>query len=256
LLVEKTDRNERVTTYEYDNLYRLMEENWLDESEQVVYTIAYSYDALGRVLSASSPLPPGEGQGEGAAVYEYQYDALGRVIVETQTFSGLTPVIVFAYQYNAAGQRTQSASTIGGAADAVTDYFYDSLGRLSRLEQHGASGGNAVAEKRVDFTYDASSKYATIAYYNDLDGLSGDLVMTAVYGYDPLGRLTDLVYTDASSAMLREFEWMYDAANRIVGHDSDVDTEDVAAGQYSYDDTNQLTGANYTDAGRDDETFT
>jgi len=247
LLIEKTDRNGRVTQYEYDNLYRLMEENWLDESEQVVYTIAYSYDALGRVLSASSPLPPGEGQGEGAAVYEYQYDALGRVIVETQTFSGLTPVIVFAYQYNAAGQRTQSASTIGGAADAVTDYFYDSLGRLSRLEQHGASGGNAVAEKRVDFIYDAASKYATVTRYADLAGT--DIVAVGTYGYDALGRLTSLVYTQPNSTGLPFYGWRYDAAGNMTwmeSLDGEVD--------YSQDDTGQLTGADYNY--QTDETYT
>ena len=53
LLVEKTDRLGRVTQYEYDPLYRLTEENWLDAQQQTVYTISYSYDAAGRVLSAS-----------------------------------------------------------------------------------------------------------------------------------------------------------------------------------------------------------
>ena len=43
IFVEKTDRLGRVIRYEYDNLYRLLEENWLDEYEQVVYTIFYTY---------------------------------------------------------------------------------------------------------------------------------------------------------------------------------------------------------------------
>ena len=85
LLVEKTGRDGRVTQYEYDDLGRLLAENWLDEYEQVVYTISDTYDALGRVLTATSPLPPGEGQGEGSAEYDYVYDDLGRVVRETQT---------------------------------------------------------------------------------------------------------------------------------------------------------------------------
>ncbi len=36
-------------------------------------------------------------------------------------------------------------------------YTYDALHRLTRLDQAGQSGGNVVAEKRVDFAYNATS---------------------------------------------------------------------------------------------------
>ena len=66
---------------------------------------------------------------------------------------------------------------------------------------------------------------------------------------DDAGRLTELVYTNATPEEIREFEWIYDAAGRIVAHDSDIDSEDV--NDYGYDATDQLTSADY-DTGSDE----
>ena len=66
---------------------------------------------------------------------------------------------------------------------------------------------------------------------------------------DDADRLTELVYTDATPEEIREFEWIYDAAGRIVAHDSDIDSEDV--NDYGYDATGQLTSADY-DTGSDE----
>ncbi|NLF08266.1 MAG: RHS repeat-associated core domain-containing protein [Pirellulaceae bacterium] len=244
-LVRRIDREDRVVVYQYDPLGRNTAEIWYadatdaDADQNRLETILYSYDPAGRMLTAQ----------DDAASYEYVYDSLGRVVEETQTLAGLTPVIVFSYQYSAVGLRTQTDATIGGLADAVTDYLHDPLGRVTKIEQYGVQGGNAVAEKRIDLTYDARSQYAAISYYSDLDGLSADLVMTATYAYDPSGRLTELVYTDATPDEIREFEWIYDAAGRIVAHDSDIASEDVS--DYGYDATNQLTEADY-DTGSDE----
>ena len=43
-------------------------------------------------------------------------------------------------------------------------------GRVTSIQQHGVTGGDAVAEKRIDFTYDAAGDYATITRYADLGG--------------------------------------------------------------------------------------
>jgi hypothetical protein len=91
-------------------------------------------------------------------------------------------------QYDAAGNRTQLAAAIGGTADFVTDYTYDALHRMTRIEQHGASGGNAVAEKRIDLAYDAASQ--SITRYADLAATK--LVATSTYAFDAAGRSTNL----------------------------------------------------------------
>jgi len=107
----------------------------------------------------------------------------------------------------------------------------------------GQADGNAVAEKRIDFTYDAVGQYDAITYYDDLDGGTANLVMTAAYSYDDLGRLTALTYADSSSATIRGFAWTYNALGEITSHDSDISSEDVTA--YTYDDLGQLQSANY-----------
>ncbi len=83
---------------------------------------------------------------------------------------------------NGVGRLEQVVTTIGGSADAVTDYYYDSLDRLASLRQHGVVGGNAVAEKRVDFTYDDAGQWAAISRYadlaaTDLGGLKSDILL-------------------------------------------------------------------------------
>ncbi len=226
-LVQMTDRDGRVTTYDYDALGRLLAENWLDGSEQVVYTISYTYDAVGDLLTAS----------DDAATYEYDYDALGRLTGETQTIAGLTPVVEFAYQYDAAGNRLQSVAMLDSVADAVTNYAYDALNRLARIEQFGAVGGNAVADKRIDFTYDAASRYSTIVRYADLAATQE--VATAVYTFDDINRLKDLVYTQPNSTGLPYYHYDYNAVNMTA-----LETIDGTV-DYTHDNTDQLTGADY-----------
>jgi len=245
-VIEKTDRDERVTTYEYDGVGRIVAEKWWNSTPAVIYTCEYTYDAAGRLQSVE----------DDAVEYSYTYDDVGRVLTETQDFAD-APTVVLSYQYDAVGRRTQTATTVGSAADAVTHYTYDYLGRAERIEQY-ANSGNAVSEKRIDLTYNgASSEYDAITYYNDLDGGSGNLVMTATYDYDDIGRLTDLSYTDSSSTTIRDFSWTYNGAGWITSHDSDLvvggqAVEDVTA--YSYDNLGQLLGADY--AAITDESFT
>ena len=146
-------------------------------------------------------------------------------------------MIVFSSQYSAVSRRTQLAAEIGGTDDFVNDYSYDALGRLEWIKQDDQAG-YAVAEKRVDFTYDAASQYATISRYADLNAT--DLVALATYTFDPLGRLTDLVYTQPNSTGLPYYGWTYDAAGRMTWMES-IDGEV----DYTNDDTDQLTEADY-----------
>jgi RHS repeat-associated protein len=243
-LVQTTDRDGRVTTYAYDALGRETAENWLNGSGVIIATTSYAYDALGRLVSTS----------DASATYVYTYDTLGRVASETETFADLTPTVVLTYTYDAVGDVTQTSCTIGGTADYVIEYTYNALGLVTSMRQHGVTGGDAVAEKRIDFTYDALGQYATIVYYSDIDGGTANLVMTATYTYNDVGELTSLVYTDASSATLRSFAWTYNAIGEITSENSDISSEDVTA--YTYDATGQLLSVDYADQSSDDESYT
>lgn len=97
-----------------------------------------------------------------AASYTYAYNVVGRPTTITQNIAGLTPTVTFAQQYDASGDRTQLAATVGATADFANNYAYNGLGQMTQINQSGVTGGNAVAEKRIDLTYDGAGQFATV----------------------------------------------------------------------------------------------
>ena len=167
-----------------------------------------------------------------------RYDGLGRVTTVTLDQLGLGQLVELDCAYDASGLRTQLSATIDGTQDFVIDYAHDPAGRLVQVQQYGQTGGNAVAEKRVDFTYDAAGRDSTITRYADLAGT--ELVATTEYAYDPTGRLTELAHRQGATT-LAGYTWTYAAAGRIAQFTSVLD----GTVDYTHDDTGQLTGADY-----------
>ena len=180
---------------------------------------------------------------------------MGWVVQTTAQITGLTPTVTLssisghAYapdlgqdvplpNYDANGNRLGLKVSIGSTDDFSNTYTYDNLGRLTSVTQSG-QGGNAVAPKRVDFTYDADNQDATITQYADLAGTQQ--VATGAYTYDHAGRLTGLTYTQPNSTGLPSYGWSYDAAGQVtqmVMPDGTVN--------YTNDGTGQLTAATST----------
>jgi RHS repeat-associated protein len=127
-------------------------------------------------------------------------------------------------------------SDLTGRRDESRGY---ALHRMTRIEQSAQSGGNAVAEKRIDLSYDAASQWQTITRYADLAGTK--LVATSDYTFDTAGRLTGLTYAQGATP-LAGYTWTYDAAHRVTEFTSLLD----GTAEYTYDQTDQLTGADYT----------
>jgi len=159
--------------------------------------------------------------------------------------SGLFPAlgfdVVIDEAYDALGRRTSLAAEVDGTDDLINSYSYDYLNRMTQVTQAGQSGGNVVAEKRVDFTYDAQDKhqFTAINRYADLAGL--DRVAHSQYTYDDADRLTSLTHEDGSSTQLSGYTYSYDEANRLT--DFTVYGYSAEDATYTHDDTNQLTGA-------------
>jgi RHS repeat-associated protein len=150
------------------------------------------------------------------------------------------PQVVLTSAWDANGNRTSLSATIDSTDDFENSYSYDLLNRLTRVDQIGVSGGNTVAEKRVDFTYNVDGRFSTIARYNDTAGGSGDEIATSTYSYDSLGRLTGLDYEQGSTDLFTPYSWSYDFLGRITQFTSDDGTTD-----YEYDKTDQLTAADH-----------
>ncbi|WP_158265153.1 RHS repeat-associated core domain-containing protein [Blastopirellula marina] len=241
-LVEYTDRNGRVIEYEYDNLQRRTAENWMDGAT-TVHTFSYSYDAASQLIEAS----------DSAATYTFTYDNLGRNTSTEHDLAALGFDVVIDEAYDALGRRVSLTAEIDGTDDLENTYAYDYLNRMTQVTQAGQSGGNAVAEKRVDFTYDAEDKYqfTSITRYADLAGT--ETVATSTYGYDYADQLTSITHVDGGSSTLAGYTYSYDEGNRLTGFTVyGYSAEDAT---YSYDDTDQLTGADRSGT-TSDESYT
>ena len=221
-LVSQTDADGRVTTYSYNSLGQQTAENWLDAEGNPIYTFSYGYDTLGDLVTASDP----------TASYAYDDNSLGEAASITQSIAGLTPSVTLTQQFDAAGDRTQLAATIGGTADFVNNYSYDLLGEMFRVTQSGVTGGNAVAQKRVDFGYSSVGQLGSATRYADLTGT--ELVATGSYGFDEFGQLTSLDYSQGSTTLVNH-GWGYDADGNVTQYVNSID----GTADYGYDATGQ-----------------
>jgi RHS repeat-associated protein len=223
-LILSIDRNGRKRTYTYDVLNRQTAERWLDNSGTDIRTFNYAYDAVGHLLDSNDP----------DSHYRYTYDAVDRVTSVDNLGTAGVPNVLLNYSYDAAGNLLSVADKIGGVQKGTNAYTYDSLNRATRITQ----SGTGVQGKRVDMSYDAASQMTGLNRYGDLAGTLG--VANSSYTYDLVGRLTNLEYKHGTST-LASYGLVYDAANRITQSSGTDGVQD-----YTYDSTNQLTGAEHT----------
>ena len=203
------------------------DERWLNGSGQTVRTITTAWDGISRVTSVSDP----------DSTYTYGYNDEGDVESVDHQVAMLGKTIRFDQTFDPAGNRTQVAARVDGMTDFTTDYTFDDVNRITRIEQAGG-----VAPKRVDLGYDDASQFTTITRYADLAGTQS--VVSSTYTWDDDGRLTGL-----SHGALASYTWTYDDADRLT-----QTTSPDGTGDFTYDDTDQLTAADYDY--QSDESFT
>lgn len=235
-LVRKTDRNNRVTEFNYDDVDRLTSERWLNANNSVANAVNYSYDKASNLTALADFF----------SSLSWAYDSRDRVITESNSGTPGAPVVQLAYAYDAASNVLSVNDTINGTAGAATSYLYDALNRMRRISQTD-NGGLSVADKRVDIAYNGIGQFTSINRYADLAGSL--LVVGTTYQFDSLNRLTRLAH-DNSTSTVAFYDYVYDADSRI----SSVANVDGVT-NYTYDDRDQLIGADHADASNPDETY-
>jgi RHS repeat-associated protein len=235
-LIQRTDRNGRVTEFGYDNLHRQTTEQWLSGSS-VVHEITSTYDVASQLT----------GIGDGTADYTYQYDSLRRVTKSTINFAALADDVELSQTFDAASQRSSLAAKIGATADFKNDFARDNLHRLTVVTQEGQAGGNAVAEKRIDFGYLADGRYDSISRFADVTGT--EFVANTAFGYDDAGRLTAKTHA-SNTTTFADYGWAYDVGNRMTAFTNAIYPSEDAA--YTNDALGQLTGADRTGSSTDE----
>ena len=76
------------------------------------------------------------------------------------------------------GNVTSLSATINGVSDFQNTYTYDNLDQMTKVVQ-SSNGGNAVAYKEVDYTYNADGQFTTVTSYAGAD--ETQLVAEGVY---------------------------------------------------------------------------
>ena len=133
--------------------------NLIASATSVDGTANYSYDPAGQLTGATySPLPSGEGQGEGTQPDEsYSYDSNGN---RTNTGYVIGPDNellsdgTYNYSYDADGNCTERTNIATGA---VTDYVWDNRDRLVEVIDRASAGGAITQD--VHYTYDAENRW-------------------------------------------------------------------------------------------------
>jgi RHS repeat-associated protein len=132
------------------------------------------------------------------------------------------------YSYDNVGNVRSMTDTINGNLGIETTREYDALNRLTV---------NAQGNKRVDYTYNAISQVTNKKRYSDITGTN--LVAETNHIYDSINRLTNIIHSNGANT-ISSYAQTYDAASKITSV-----TGTDGSSTYTYDDTNQLTGADY-----------
>ncbi len=211
---------------------------------QKTYTLT-AYDGLGRTSTSYNPTrcnPPATNCGESTWGYTTStYDALNRVknVIPPDGSTGLNNISTV-YAGNCTTVTDQAGKTRKSCGDALgrltqvfedpaasnyeTDYQYDTLDNLTRVDQKGNDLNSANWRTRT-FTYNSLSQLLTatnpesgaITYtYND-DGTlvtktspapnqTGAATVTTTYAYDALHRLTGKTYSNGDPAVTYTYD--------------------------------------------------
>jgi RHS repeat-associated protein len=210
------------TSYEYDRLNRRLSMTAPDPdgaSSLTAPVTTWTYDAVGNVLTVTTPRGNEAGAAANSFITTYAYDAQNRLISITgpdPDGTGSQYAAITTYSYDANGNKIAMVDPLGNAPGATashhtTVYAYDRLNRLVSVTEPdpGDSSGHPVTR----YGYDANGNLTSVTnalnqttsylYDNlnrkiqmnapDPDGIGGVGVPVTTYGYDLNGNMTSMV---------------------------------------------------------------
>lgn len=234
-----------------DGLGRVTQGQLTSDPDGVTYTDT-AYDSLGRTLTASNPHRSTSSTTDGTSTYTY--DPLSRVTKITQP-DGSTSLTTFSLNCTTvtdeAGKSRKSCSDGIGRLFQVfedptglnyeTDYQYDVLGNLTRVDQKGGTTDPTQWRTRI-FSYNSLSQLLTSN--NPEPG-------NIAYAYDDAGNVlskTSAAPNQPNSGVTQTIYFCYDSLNRVTSkwYAATTCSGSSTVANYLYDQTsyNGLTIAN------------
>jgi RHS repeat-associated protein len=198
-LTSTTNADGLTTQYAYDALNRLTTETWLAPSGNTkTNTVQYTYDQDSHLTSAV----------DNSSSLAYTYDALGRVTSVNNAGTPGAPAVVVAYTYDPDGNVLTTTDTVGGQMEGQNAYTYDGDSQMTQVEQTGP----ALQPKRVNFSYNPVGQFTAINRYSNTAGTQ--LVAGSTYVYDDLDRITNLTQSQ-NATLIDSYSLTYDADSQV-----------------------------------------
>src|SRR5437868_15232049 len=100
------------------------------------------------------------------------------------------PHVVLNIGYDNMQRMTSQSATVASTLDFLNNYAYNADSQVTQITQQGQTGGNTVAAKLVNFTFDHDGRLTVMSRYANLGATQ--LVATSTYVYDAASELTSL----------------------------------------------------------------
>jgi RHS repeat-associated protein len=238
-LLSETDANKNATTYQYDDLNRVVKTtypdgtyetrtydsagNLLTRTDPKGQTLSYAYDALNRLAKVTYP---------DSSSVSYTYDANGnRLSMVDSSFTTY-------YTYDARSRLTNETKLVAGSAYSLL-YGYDQVGNVVSMTYPdgyalslGYDAMNRVTklgsgpDPFANFTYTLDDKVSTIGYGNG---------QVANYFYDSRDRPTQILVMEGTTKAL-DLNYTYDGTGNVLS----VNNEN-----YGYDALDRITSTSF-----------
>jgi RHS repeat-associated protein len=217
-VTQQVDADSRQITSTYDPGDRLTSQVWILANLSQADVFNFSYDHADNLTSA----------GDNYGSYGYTLDPADRITHQTDPFA-----LGLSFTYDGNGNATQVADSAGGTDTSV--YNPDNLLTSRRL-----SGGPNNSQLRMDIAYTPDNLIDHLNRYSDTAG--SNLVGKTQNTYDANANLTETKHTNGSTTTLQDFQYNYDAANRLTSQ-TDTISGVATTTNFGYDASDQLTSA-------------
>jgi len=202
-VINQTDPNNHSTTYEYgthDTTYTFPDRQ-INAKDHVT---TYTYDlGTGNVLSIIDP---------NGFVTNYTYDEFGRIIKELRPYDVLMyPTAEYKYEFNGVAPEKVKISrretkTTGNTYDTYT--FYDGFGKPVQTKTEAEYDKQIV----TDFYYDSNGRLAaqSIPYFSDYESdfsTPNSSISLNNLTYDPMGRIIETINPDGTYRTTNYTHW-------------------------------------------------
>ncbi len=219
-----------VTTYAYNAHGRLLESTTFVDGAETSHSL-YTYTSSGRFLereidtagryitysyqnSTGDLLSVTDGDGK---VTSYTYDSYGRLTNETEGSASLS-ISYGQYNTNISHNGFSYSLDTDNAGDRTSFKIFDSNGNLNRTMATYTYGG-------------ALGQISKLSYGNGQD---------KYYGYDSLGNLTFIAYSQNATVDTATFAWYYDQNGNVVKYIDRSDPANPVTKEYSYNPEGKL----------------